>query len=75
MKDIDRFLQEHNWPPGNSQTLISVFTGQEKIVRKCHCGEKAIGEAVATNGWQGFLCEAHYEQSRDARLLKKWKVI
>jgi len=76
MGHVDNFLKRHNWPPGNSQTLMSVFTEQKKIQQKCGregCEESAIGKAEAKNGWQGFLCQRHYRQSRDARLLRKWR--
>ena len=75
---VDEFLREHNWPPGNSQTLMSVFTEPKLVMQKCGregCGLPAIGKAWAKNGWQGFLCRSHYEQSRDARLLMKWREV
>jgi len=64
------FLRKHNYPPGNPQTQLF---NEKATAQVCWCGEEAIGEAVATNGWQGLLCQGHYEQSRDARLLRRWK--
>ena len=39
------FLREHNWPPGNSQTLIDVFVQKkidDKIVMCDSCGKEAV---------------------------------
>jgi len=58
---------------GNPQTRLDVCG--VKADHFCHCGEIAVGEAEATNGWKGFLCQGHYEQSRDARLLRRWEKI
>lgn len=33
MECVNRFLSRHNWPPGNSQTLLQVFL--EPIMHKC----------------------------------------
>ena len=77
MEAINTFLKKHNWPPGNSQTVMEVFCNPKRAdAQQCSiCEETAIGKAKATNGWQGLLCQRHYEQSRDARLLRKWKPI
>ena len=72
------FLQKHNYPPGNPQTQIMAYADLGKTERKCgrkHCDCLAVGRAEAKNGWKGFLCADHYEQSRNARLLRKWKEI
>ena len=72
---ILQYNQKHR--VGNPQLRIDYTLGlvnQQKCGRE-GCGLPAIGKAWAKNGWQGFLCRSHYEQSRDARLLKKWKAI
>jgi hypothetical protein len=59
------FLHKHNYPPGNPQRqLFSV-----KADHECYCGEKAGYEAYSLEGEKFFLCEAHFNQNRDARLL------
>jgi len=30
MEKVDEFLRKHNWPPGNSQTVLQVFTVERK---------------------------------------------
>lgn len=36
MEKVDAFLRAHNWPPGNSQTLMQVFLEPSKeTLRKC----------------------------------------
>jgi len=31
---VDSFLKQHNWPPGNSQTILQTFIGKTK--KKCY---------------------------------------
>jgi len=63
------FLSKHNYPPGNPQTQLF----KEKTDHECYCGEKAIYEAVSLDNRKFFLCERHYRQNRDARLLRRTK--
>jgi len=70
------FLRKHNYPPGNPQTQL-FLESSVKADRECHCGEKADYEAWNLEGQKFFLCEAHFNQNRDARLLnmKRIKVL
>lgn len=78
IKLIERFLAAHNWPPGNSQTLMSSFT-QTRITQKCDfpsCEEYAIYECVPKSKYakpKVFFCQGHYEEARDKGLLKSVK--
>lgn len=42
---IKKFLEEHHWPPGNSQTLLEIYDGgHEESTVMCEiecCGEEA----------------------------------
>lgn len=76
VEKIEEYVRLHE--PGNPQQRLDTIAKLGKPYRadaqQCSiCGETAIGKAKATNGWQGLLCQRHYEQSRDARLLRKWK--
>jgi len=57
---------------GNPQTRLDLGFGA-KTEQFCHCGEKASYEAVSLDNRKFFLCERHYRQNRDARLLKRSK--
>ena len=62
---------------GNPQLRIDYtlrLINQQKCGRD-DCDFPAVGRAEAKTGWKGFLCADHYEQSRNARLLRKWKEI
>ena len=40
MAAIDKFLREHNWPPGNSQTVLAVYREVPSELRICqYCNE------------------------------------
>lgn len=73
----EQFFKQYNEKHrvGNPQTVITKFSGESKSTAKCFCGEPATHHVEANNGWKGFLCASHYEQNREARLLKKWKMV
>jgi len=68
------FLRKHNYPPGNPQTQL-LSQSNVKIEHDCYCGEKATHEAWSLENQRFYLCTSHYEQNRDARLLKRSKKI
>lgn len=71
---VEAFLREHNYPTGNSQTLITVFSGKPKVTANCDhrgCGEPATFEVWGHNKWHGYLCGLHKQRNEDARLLKR----
>jgi len=57
---------------GNPQMRLDIGFGVE-TKRFCYCGEKASYEAVSLDNRKFFLCEVHYVQNRDARLLRRTK--
>lgn len=59
---------------GNPQLRIDTAFGV-KADHECYCGEKASHEAWNYKNERFYLCTAHFNQNRDARLLRKWKVI
>jgi len=63
------FLSKHNYPPGNPQTQLF----NEKTNQQCYCGEKASHQAWSLEKEMFYLCEEHYQQNRDARLLRRTK--
>ena len=73
---VENFLREHHWPPGNSQTIITSFSGEPKVMQSCqhpNCSRQANHEVWAENGWHGFLCESCFARDREAGLLRRWK--
>ena len=62
---------------GNPQQTLTYLLEHEKPYRanahKCYCGEKAEYEVLSLEKKQFYLCESHFIQNRDARLLRKWR--
>ena len=55
-RGIESFLKDHNWPPGNSQTLL--FQNQSKNPL-CKCGKKASRRVVTTRNATVYCCSLH----------------
>ena len=76
---VERLLIEHNWPPGNSQTVLASFGVQTKITQQCEypgCKEVACFECVPNSPLakpKVFYCKEHREHAERNRLLKKSK--
>ena len=73
---LEEFMRTYNDKHriGNPQTRLDVMCGV-KAEQYCYCGKKAEYETFSLEGRKFFLCESHFKQNRDARLLKKWKPI
>ena len=73
---VRSFLRDHDWPPGNSQTVLPSFGVQTKITQQCeypHCVNAAKFEDTARHGGKIFFCQQHHEHAVENRLLKKSK--
>jgi len=55
MESVDRFLAKHNYPPGNSQTLL--FQETSKKCGKCQQEVKHLTLVEYVSGSQEWLCE------------------
>jgi len=76
-RTIRPFLREHNWPPGNSQTVIDVYTTtlEEKKELICErCGEKTeqLYEAMFISGKKLKECKNCFEHAKNKKLVKKF---
>lgn len=69
---VEAFLKEHNWPPGNSQTLLGVFP-QEAAAPKCYiCKGEAVAMVVYIKTGKTYpLCHKH---KQDCLETGKWRV-
>ena len=65
MEKVDAFLREHNWPPGNSQTVLEVFIGdvQHKCYR-CKGMFPTLTEVEFISGLKAGLCGSCLEQEQ-----------
>jgi len=74
----EQFYKQYNEKHrhGNPQLRLDMLC-KVKTDHECHCGEKASYEAYSLDGEKFFLCEEHFIQNRDARLLnmKRTKVL
>lgn len=69
---VEQFLKEHNWPPGNSQTILGVYP-KEAAAAKCHmCSAEAVAMMVYIKTGKTYaLCHKH---KRDCLETGKWRV-
>lgn len=70
MAAVDKFLKDHNWPPGNSQTLLFA----DKPLKECWRCHKKFPHLVKVryiSGKEASSCPACVERDRDKRLIKK----
>ncbi len=72
MANIEGFLAKHNWPPGNSQTLLEIF-GAELSLMCVYCGKGGFKtlRRVNTPGGEMSVCPSCYENLKDRRLIRK----
>lgn len=78
---INVFLRKHNWPPGNSQVLMTKFVDKRLIEkRKCDhpgCDRDAVyldfpkppGESKV------YSCKFHHDKALENQLLKNYKLL
>jgi len=71
---IRPFLKDHNWPPGNSQTLMEVYTEPKKKLVCAHCKKEApkLYEALFISGAKLKFCEGCYQDAKRNKLVKKF---
>jgi len=65
MEYIRHFLAKHNYPPGNSQTVLTAFVGQP--VEKCfRCGNTfpALIRVQFVSGLRAGLCRKCFEAEK-----------
>lgn len=69
---VDQFLTEHNWPPGNSQTLLTVFGAKAKYACS-RCGEKfsKLQRVEFVSGLKAELCPGCLEHEEARHVVKK----
>lgn len=71
-RGVRSFLRDHNWPPGNSQTSLSVFG----VVTKTKCGlcNKLVGKVQRVEYASGSIipsCDSCLNKNRKRGLVKK----
>lgn len=69
---VEQFLKEHNWPPGNSQTVLEVYPKQPPAP-KCHmCKADAVVKMIYIKTGKSYpICQKH---KRDCLETGKWRV-
>jgi len=72
IKMVEWTLRKHNWPPGNSQTLLKSF-GSELSLICVYCGKGGFKtlRKVTTPGGEMSVCKSCYEDLKFRRLIKK----
>lgn len=78
LKRIDNFLKEHNWPPGNSQTLLPRFVEKRLVEKRCEhpgCANVAcwLDYPYPPGKNKLYSCNYHHKESLENQLLKKSK--
>jgi len=68
MKAVRKFLQKHNWPPGNSQTVLEVF-GAKKLMEcwSCHQMVEHLNLVEFISGITKPVCKKCEDYSRAHR--------
>ena len=72
MESVDLFLAQHNYPPGNSQTLLAEYGAIHKL--KCErCGEMFdhLFRAKFVSGLVADYCKACLERAKAKTTVKK----
>jgi len=71
---VESFLREHNWPPGNSQTLLSSF-GAERSLTCFRCKKKfrSLIRVEYISGLEAQTCRDCLETDKRRRVVKKVK--
>jgi len=72
VRAIRPFLQEHHWPPGNSQTVLAAFSRKPKNALKCFvCRKEAVDVLVSSRGGlRKPFCLKHKQDALDSG---KWE--
>lgn len=68
---VDRFLREHNWPPGNSQTLLQVFGSEtKKFCGLCGAETNKLYDCLFISGLRKWCCEHCKNEAEQKTTLK-----
>jgi len=69
---VKSFLKDHNWPPGNSQTLLERF-GSELTLVCVYCGKGGFKtlRKVTTPGGEMSVCLSCFKDLKYRLLIKK----
>ena len=71
MNILDPFLKKHNWPPGNSQTLLETFGLELSLICfRCHKKFKHLRRVEYISGVVGYSCEECLRKDRLRRVVK-----
>ena len=74
LEAVDAFLRQHNWPPGNSQTLLEKFGSDVRVVcMRCHrsFAETEVCRVVYKTGWEASSCVECLKKDKGKGLVKK----
>jgi hypothetical protein len=74
MDKITEFLRQHNWPPGNSQTLLQAFGPELRVVcMRCQKSfrETEVCRVVYKSGWEASSCVECLKKDKGKGLVKK----
>ena len=69
MDAVNRFLAKHNYPPGNSQTLL--FQESKKKCGKCHREVKHVSLIEYESGLRAWLCSGCLQLQQKRSVVKK----
>lgn len=71
MQKINDFLKEHNWPPGNSQTILPVFgVDSKKICGLCGKEAEHLYDCLFISGLQKWVCKDCKNNARERTTLR-----
>lgn len=72
LNGIDKFLKEHNWPPGNSQTLLQVFGEKPRLICfKCREEFYTLNHVEFISGKTARVCDTCLVDYEERTLIKK----
>ena len=68
---VKPFLRDHNWPPGNSQTLLERFGLELSLICfRCHKKFKHLRRVEYISGKIAYSCEECLRKDRLRRVVK-----
>lgn len=69
---VEDFLKEHNWPPGDSQTLLETFGSELSLICfRCQKKFKHLIRVEYISGVTGHSCKDCLEEDKLKRVVKK----
>lgn len=74
IKWIEKFLGSHNWPPGNSQTVLPAFgVDGKKICQFPGCGKQVdhVYDCLFISGLRCWCCKDCKEEAEERTTLDK----